>query len=329
MAEYIKRIRTSKGDKQIDYNALANLPNNIPLWQPNTEYKEGVFIWLIESTGFLMPYRCMLDHTSGEEWNNSNLNWMPIQVAEADMAYTDMMGRHIPETYAEKFEIIAKWYPYTNYKVGQYVYTDSTYVINGISIYRCNTAHTSGVNIDVGYFTELKYGNADYATEAQMAQADMLGNLIHETYALKGGWQLKEDITLTEAVSQIDISKEKLQYKEVHIEGLIIPNDTEITSQTVMLGTGGHNFWQGKFNPKGTGRGYFICDLYISPDNKVLCNGSISSYHYTQGESFTSAGYYFLQDNTYEYISDLFVNKLYIKTNNVFGVDTKIKVWGR
>ncbi len=36
MPDYIKRIRTNEGDKQIDYNSLANLP--IP---PITEADEG------------------------------------------------------------------------------------------------------------------------------------------------------------------------------------------------------------------------------------------------------------------------------------------------
>ena len=31
MGDYIKKIRTNEGDKQIDYNALANLPELQPM----------------------------------------------------------------------------------------------------------------------------------------------------------------------------------------------------------------------------------------------------------------------------------------------------------
>ena len=31
MADYIKKIRTLTGDKQIDYSSLANLPDSLPV----------------------------------------------------------------------------------------------------------------------------------------------------------------------------------------------------------------------------------------------------------------------------------------------------------
>lgn len=41
MSEYIKRIRTTTGDKQIDYNALANLPT-IPNYGTATQTTDGL-----------------------------------------------------------------------------------------------------------------------------------------------------------------------------------------------------------------------------------------------------------------------------------------------
>lgn len=320
-----------------------------------------VFSWIISqnATGyvgalvFLIRFVCVEeDATVSYAWNTAIFTGVKIEKGmynsdEIVAEYADVLEQWRIElfensVYAKKDEAISLWQPNTEYKAGRYVIVEN--VLNetsgsaGLALCRCVDDHTSDDEFDA-YYWFIKY-----LDQADIAFSDIFGNPIHATYATKeelensggGGtttkeWQLVEDITLTEAVAQIDIAKEKLQFKEVHIEGLIIPTDTTTTTQTVQLSTGGHTFWQGKGNPKATGKFYLLSDLFISPDKKVLCNGTISAYHYAQGESFTATGYFFLQDITHEYISALFQTALFIRTNteNGFGVGTKIKVWGR
>ena len=155
--------------------------------------------------------------------------------------------------------------------------------------------------------------------------------------AVNKPWTLIEDITLSEPTTSVTIPKEKLQFKEVRIEALIIANDTSTTSQSLQISNGGSTLWQGASNPKSTGKLYVVLDLYISPDNKVSADGTISAYNYSaSGMSFNCVGYYMLNDNyAFSVIGDFTAvsgrNTLYINTGvtDGFGIGTRIKVWGR
>ena len=150
---------------------------------------------------------------------------------------------------------------------------------------------------------------------------------------LKEEWQLIEDITLTEAVKEIQIQKEKFQYKEVHFEALVLPTDTTVTSQTINISSKGSNLWQGRANPKATSKIYFMADMYITPDNYIACDGNVSPYFYAEGASFTSLGINFLNHGsvTCEYVADFFGTALRFVTDveDGLGIGTKIKIWGR
>lgn len=146
-------------------------------------------------------------------------------------------------------------------------------------------------------------------------------------------WELLEDITLGEAVTQVDIPKEKLKFKEVHIEALIVPSDKTINSQAIQIFTGGANIWNGTSNPKATGKLYFVADLYLSADKKVFCDGNLSAYYYNlTGTSFKGLEYFFMNDSyKRDYISSAFNAYLIFKSSTADGLaaGTRIKIWGR
>ena len=176
----------------------------------------------------------------------------------------------------------------------------------------------------------------NYNPESENPQS---GKAVAQAVANAGGgekpWQVIEDITLIEAIKIASVSASKLRYKEVHIEVLVVPNDTTITSQQISVHTGGVALWTGSANPKASGKLYGIFDVFVSPDRKVICDGTLSAYYYTlSGSSGTLAGLRFLDDNnTFEYVSEYFggTGELQIRTNaeNGLGVGTRIKVWGR
>lgn len=174
--------------------------------------------------------------------------------------------------------------------------------------------------------------------ESENAQS---GKAVAEAVANAGGgsaekeWQVIEDITLTEAVKVAGVSADKLMYKEVHIEVLVVPNDTTITSQQISVHTGGVALWTGSANPKASGKLYGIFDVFVSPDKKVICGGTLSAQYYSpSGSTGTVGGYRFLNDAVaFDYVSEYFGNsgELQIRTNieNGLGVGTRIKVLGR
>lgn len=180
------------------------------------------------------------------------------------------------------------------------------------------------------------YAEQTYNPESPLAQS---GKAVAEALATvqptEKEWQLIEDITLTEAVQQITVARDKLDYQEVHIEALIIPNDTAITSQQISLGTGGYNLWMANGNPKATGKLYFTANLYLTPDKKPFCDGTLSSFFYSlSGASFTAFGYNFMKDTfSVDTIKDVFnANgklRFVSSTENGLGIGTKFKVWGR
>ena len=168
-----------------------------------------------------------------------------------------------------------------------------------------------------------------YNPESENAQS---GKAVAE--AVNKPWQLIEDITLAEPVTQVGIPKDKLRFKEIHIEALVIPTDTTVTSQMFAVNVGSYTLWNASANPKATGRIYGMFDLFINPDNKITCEGNLGSYFYSNigTSSFTSFGYNFLKDTiVHNYIYDAVSKELIFRTDTAEGMatGTRIKVWGR
>lgn len=151
----------------------------------------------------------------------------------------------------------------------------------------------------------------------------------------KTDWQLIEDISLTEAVQQIDIPHEKLQgLKELHISAYIVPTDISVTSQDVTLGISGKTYWTGKANPKATGTLKVVMDIYISPRRTLIFDGTVSAYDYTlSGTSYKGTGYFRDANMDYAGFYDLGSadDDIWMRTTsaNPMAAGTKIKVWGR
>lgn len=158
-------------------------------------------------------------------------------------------------------------------------------------------------------------------------QVENMFNVLAEDLPEKP-WTLIEDVNLTEAVTQISIPWDRLQVKELYIEGTIIPNDTTISSQTIQMGMSGTSYIQGNQNPKATGKYYVTMRVYKSPSNFTVFDGVISNYAYTSGgTNFVGRSENF--NGTYicpEYAKNLWVKS---QTANGLGVGTKFKFWGR
>lgn len=149
-------------------------------------------------------------------------------------------------------------------------------------------------------------------------------------------WEVIEDITLEEAVMQIDIAASKLQgITELHISTYIIPTDTSVTSQDVSFGFGGKAYWTGKANPKAKGCLLGVMDISISPRKTVIFDGTISAYDYTlSGTSYKGLGYFRTANMQDEAIIDfgyMGSSSLWMKTTaaNPMAAGTRFKVWGR
>ena len=171
-----------------------------------------------------------------------------------------------------------------------------------------------------------------YSPESPNAQSGKAVAEAISTVAQKE-WELIEDITLTEAVTEIRIPKDKLRFKEIHIESLVIPSDTTITSQKIYVAFTGSQLWVSQANPKSTGKLYFVADLYISPDNKIFCDGNLTANYYTTSSgvsSFKTVSFYFMNDAmNYKYISGTNQDVRVYTSENGFAAGTKFKVWGR
>ena len=208
---------------------------------------------------------------------------------------------------------------------------------NGCAIPSSNSMGYQVVNrIDANRVLIIIEPNGDMVQRIKTKVNNLQEEIDAVAEAVNKPWTLIEDITLSEPTTSVTIPKEKLQFKEVRIEALIIANDTSVTSLSFQISNGGSTLWQGGSNPKSTGKLYLTLDLYISPDNKVNVDGTISNYNYAGGSSFTSVGYYMLNDDyAFSVIGDFTAvsgrNTLYIHTGvtDGFGIGTKIKVWGR
>lgn len=146
-----------------------------------------------------------------------------------------------------------------------------------------------------------------------------------------GSWELLEDISLTEEASAVNLSVEKMNTKkEVHIEGYIVPTDTTVTGQQFMFNDGA-SIWQANANCKATGKIYLVMDIYKSPRNRPVFDGTVSAYTYTlSGGSFKTTRY---DAELSDAETDSLINSssLSFRTSatNPMAAGTKIKVWGR
>ena len=150
---------------------------------------------------------------------------------------------------------------------------------------------------------------------------------------LKNEWQLIEDITLEKAVHVVNIPFEKLQYKEVHIEAVIIPTNKTITSQSITFGKSGTPYWSTKVSAAATGKIYAIMDVYLSPLNITIFDGTVSAYNSKlSGGSYKMSNYNnnFTESDLKTVCSSV-EKRMYIQTteDNPMAIGTQIKVWGR
>lgn len=163
-----------------------------------------------------------------------------------------------------------------------------------------------------------------YNPDSENAQS---GKAVAEAVSEKP-WTLIEDVNLTEAGTQISIPWDRLQVKELYIEGTIIPSDTSISTQTIQMGMSGTAYIQGSQNPKATGKYYVTMRVYKSPSKFTVFDGVISNYPYTSGgANFVGRSENFKGD----YICSEGAKNLWVKsqTANGLGVGTKLKFWGR
>ena len=146
-------------------------------------------------------------------------------------------------------------------------------------------------------------------------------------------WQLIYGTTLSEPITQLQINKEQYpEFKEIHIEARILPTDKTLTTQNFYITLQGYNLWHGYGSPKTTGTIYLMADIYLTPDNGIVCSGNMSNYFWTRGESnYTSFGYYYLDETRNHYTIYEASPFIILKTDiaDGMGVGTKIRIWGR
>lgn len=212
---------------------------------------------------------------------------------------------------------------------------------NNTLIYIDGSEFVSGENYALYYASAImsmkKYvkGGELFTFKKDIANAKVTLDifLTENELKLKNEWKLIENITLEDAVHEVSIPYEKLQYKEVHIEAVIIPTDTTITSQSVAFGKSGTEYWGTKVNTGATKKIYAIMDVYLSPLNITIFDGTVSAYNSKlSGGSFKMSNY---NNNFTE--SDLKTvcsseeKRMWIKTTaaNPMAIGTQIKVWGR
>lgn len=208
-------------------------------------------------------------------------------------------------------------------------YNRDTSILN--TVYIGSGDMPSGYNIHInpdGSAFELPEIDQTYDPESENAQS---GIAVAE--AVNKPWQLIENRTLEEPITQLQIDKEQYpEFKEIHIEARISPTDKTLTTQIFYISLSGYNLWHGKGNPKSTGEIYLMADIYLTPDNGIVCSGNLSDYFWTTGVSnYTSFGYYYLDEtrNYYTIYEASPYIRLKTETADGMGVGTKIRIWGR
>jgi hypothetical protein len=89
-------------------NIPANIPANISVWQPNTVYKKGQWVFVRDDgNGFTLVtlYECSRDHISGDTFTLTD-GWGGRSL-KANIALNDYLGHSIHGTYAKKNELTA------------------------------------------------------------------------------------------------------------------------------------------------------------------------------------------------------------------------------
>lgn len=179
------------------------------------------------------------------------------------------------------------------------------------------------------------YSPASENAQSGKAVKEALESLANST---EKEWAVIEDITLTEAVMQINIPYSKLKgKKELHISAYIIPTDATVTNQEVSFGIGGKTYWTGKANAKAVGRILGVMDTYISPRRTVIFDGTVCGYDYTysttMGTSYKGVGYFRdvnMNDENYTDFASASVD-FWMRTTsaNPMAAGTRFKIWGR
>ena len=173
----------------------------------------------------------------------------------------------------------------------------------------------------------------EYSPTSENAQS---GIAVAQAIASVGGgnekeWELLEDITLTEDLLEYPFDLAKINTKdEIHIEGYIVPKDNTIASQTVQFNDGTVR-WQTSISCKN-GKFYLLMDVYKSPRNIPIFDGTVSVYNYSvsNNNSFKITSF----DETLSVADDNRLIKsssfrLRTSLENPMTVGTRIKVWGR
>jgi hypothetical protein len=89
-------------------NIPANIPANISVWQPNTVYKKGQWVFVRDDgNGFTLVtlYECSRDHVSGDTFTLTD-GWGGRSL-KAKIALNDYLGNSIHGTYATKADLTA------------------------------------------------------------------------------------------------------------------------------------------------------------------------------------------------------------------------------
>lgn len=184
--------------------------SGISLWQPNTEYKAGqILYYRMDNIGSIGLTRVIEDHTSGDTLDPALPPYSWTTVYEAQNAYCDMNGRLLTEEYVSRQVGVEEWRAYTPYFKNQLVcIAEDSPLGKWVTFFKCLEQHTADASFDHSKFESYDIPKAYMAAEAQQAQADVQGNLIHETYAEKEGtmpiWQPYTTYKAGQVISRFD-----------------------------------------------------------------------------------------------------------------------------
>lgn len=93
------------GKKTAEWDAKVDESTVIKLWQPNTEYKVGDQVFVLNNN-IITIYKCFTAHTSSTEFNGNNFDVILYRFANiSQVANSDFEGNIIHNTYATKEEL--------------------------------------------------------------------------------------------------------------------------------------------------------------------------------------------------------------------------------
>lgn len=157
MADYINKIRTTEGDKPVNYEALANKPTSLPASDVEAWAKKTAPDTTLSNSGEAADAKVTGDKISNIEGNISNIN---TKDKEQDYRLDLLKKDILTDSYEELGDMIA------NGISGDYISPGDELIVNkvsSLSIVSTNNALTFSV-VDEQVFTELvgECENADY-----------------------------------------------------------------------------------------------------------------------------------------------------------------------